>query len=320
MTQYEPDLDLDHPGFSDKVYRTRRHAIASIAFNYRHGDPIPRVDYSPEERETWRQVYTELMRCVPTGACGAYRRVLALLERDCGYCAEQIPQLQDVSDFMQRRTGFVLRPVAGLLTARDFLASLAFRVFQCTQYVRHHSSPHHSPEPDCIHELLGHAPLLADPFFAEFSQELGLASLGASDEEIEKFATMYWFTVEFGLCREQGQLRAYGAGLLSSYGELQHSLSDQPQLLPFEPSTTCVQPYQDQDYQETYFVAESVQDALDKFRRWVATSISRPYEVWYNPHTRSVERVDDVDKIGAMVSQLNGQLIRLNTAVQKMRF
>ena len=77
---------------------------------------------------------------------------------------------------------------------------------------------------------------------------------------------MYWFTVEFGLCREHGQLRAYGAGLLSSYGELQHALSDQPRHLPYEPSTTCVQPYQDQDYQDTYFVAESLVDAQDKFR------------------------------------------------------
>ena len=83
---------------------------------------------------------------------------------------------------------------------------------------------------------------------------------------VEFWPQMYWFTVEFGLCRENGQLRAYGAGLLSSYGELQHALSDQPQLLPYEPSTTCVQPYQDQDYQDTYFVAESLTDAQEKFR------------------------------------------------------
>ncbi|XP_037070265.1 tyrosine 3-monooxygenase-like [Pollicipes pollicipes] len=320
MTKYEPDLDMDHPGFADAEYRKRRHAIASIAFSYRHGEPIPRVQYTASEVETWRQVYTELMRCVPTGACSAYRSVMQLLQRECGYSADHVPQLEDVSKFMQRRTGFVLRPVAGLLTARDFLASLAFRVFQCTQYVRHHSSPHHSPEPDCIHELLGHAPLLAEPFFAEFSQELGLASLGATDEEIERFATVYWFTVEFGLCREGGELRAYGAGLLSSYGELEHSLSSRPQHLPFEPTATSVQPYQDQDYQDVYFVAESLLDAQDKFRRWVATSLSRPYEVWYNPHTQTVERVDDVNKVGAMVSQLHGQLIRLNSAVQKMKF
>ncbi|GAB1608977.1 hypothetical protein Ahia01_001182900, partial [Argonauta hians] len=214
-------------------------------------------------------------------------------------------------------TGFRLRPVAGLLSSRDFLAGLAFRVFHSTQYIRHPSKPNYTPEPDVCHELLGHVPLFADPAFAQFSQEIGLASLGAPDEYVQKLATCYWFTVEFGLCREGGELKAYGAGLLSSFGELKYCLSSEPETRPFDPPKTALQTYPITNYQPIYYIADSFQDAKCKIRDYART-IPRPFTVRYNPYTQSLEMVDNKDRILNICKSIQSDISLLEDAIQKV--
>lgn len=111
------------------------------------GDAIPRIDYTDVENQTWRAVFRTVLDLMPKHACAEYRAVFAKLQEEDIFSEERIPQLEEMSNFLRKSTGFSLRPAAGLLTARDFLASLAFRIFQSTQYVRHVNSPYHTPEP-----------------------------------------------------------------------------------------------------------------------------------------------------------------------------
>uniref|UniRef100_M3ZFX2 tryptophan 5-monooxygenase n=1 Tax=Xiphophorus maculatus TaxID=8083 RepID=M3ZFX2_XIPMA len=307
VLMYGSELDADHPGFKDQIYRKRRKYFADLAMNFKHGDQIPRIDYTAEEVRTWGVVFQELNKLYPSHACKEYLKNLPLLTRYCKYSENNIPQLEDVSRFLMERSGFSIRPVAGYLSPRDFLAGLAFRVFHCTQYVRHGSEPLYTPEPDTCHEVLGHVPLLAEPSFAQFSQELGLASLGASDEDVQKLATCYFFTVEFGLCKQDGGLRAYGAGLLSSASELKHALSGEANIRPFDPVVTCNQECMITTFQDVYFVAESFEEAKNKMRQFAKT-LKRPFTVNYNPYTQSVDVLRDTSNINNMVKDIRHEL------------
>lgn len=290
------DLEADHPGFSDPEYRERRAMIDALARHHRHGEPLPRVAYTAQETATWGEIYRRLDDAHRRYACAEYRRVFAVMARECGYSEHNVPQLADVSEFLQGRTGFRLRPVPGLLSSRDFLNALAFRVFFSTQYLRHHSAPFYTPEPDVCHELIGHAPMFADPAFADLSQEIGLASLGASDEDIDRLARCYWFSVEFGLLREGQALKAYGAGLLSSFGELEYAcagtrpaggVSHRPELRNWDPAAAATCEFPITEYQPVYFVADSLPDAKTRMQQFCVT-LPRPFYARYHDATESI--------------------------------
>jgi len=246
------DLPADHPGFTDAGYRSRRAAIARVGEAHRRGDPIADVGYTAEEDDVWRVVSGELAAKHARYACAEYRRGAAALRLP----AERVPQLREVDARVHELTGWHVEPVPGLVPTRDFYGALAERRFLSTQYVRHHSVPYYTPEPDIVHEIVGHANTLASPVFADLYQRAGRASLRAgTDAELERFSRVFWFTLEFGVVVEDGELRAYGAGLLSSYGEIE--TFREAEVRPWDLDAMATLDYDITVYQPVLFAADS---------------------------------------------------------------
>jgi phenylalanine-4-hydroxylase len=251
------DLPVDHPGFSDPVYRGRRQAIADMGARYRPGDPIPQVGYTSEEDAVWRLVSSELAAKHARVACAEYLAGAARLVLP----ADRVPQLDEVDRHVHDLTGFHIRPVPGLVPVRDFYGALATRTFLSTQYVRHHSVPFYTPEPDIVHEIIGHANMLASDAFADLYEAAGRASLRASsDEALEFFSKVFWFTLEFGVVREDGECKAYGAGLLSSFGEL--DAFREAEIRAWDLASMGTRPYDITHYQPVLFEAPSFDDLV----------------------------------------------------------
>jgi phenylalanine-4-hydroxylase len=211
-------LAHDHPGANDPVYRRRRGEIAAAALAWRPGEPAPRIDYSEAEQGVWRTVCRELAPRHARYAVNEFNEALARVDLP----RDRVPGLDEVSKRVEPLTGWRYVPAAGLVPLREFYGSLERRIFHSTQYVRHPDVPLYTPEPDIVHEVLGHGHMLATPTFGELHRLAGEATNRLRDDDNVRFLSkVFWFTLEFGVVVEEGELRAYGAGILSSYGEIE---------------------------------------------------------------------------------------------------
>ena len=257
-------LSSDHPGFRDAAYRARRNMIARLAAEHRPGAPPPDAPYTEEEHALWATVLDALAPAHREHACREYREAFARLDLP----RRRIPQLREVSARVEALSGFRLEPVAGLVSPRVFLENLADGVFLCTQYIRHHSAPLYTPEPDVVHELLGHAATLASPRLAELNRLVGRAVRRArTAEELERLSRVYWFTVEFGVVREGGRVKAYGTGLLSSAGELEAMRG--ASLRPLDLEAAALAPYDPTHFQPVLFCADSFDSMCETLRDYL---------------------------------------------------
>ena len=261
----EDGLNQDHPSFTDPEYLERRNMIAESCLDYKMLDPIPRIEYTKKETDLWKLIYSKLRPELLEHGCTPYAENLVKLEEDGIFSFDFIPQLDDINQYLINKTNWRIKPVNGILSQREYLNCLAFRTFPSTQYIRHHDQPFYTPEPDIMHEVLGHIPMFCDPVFCDISQQLGILSLGASDQMVRLIGNVYWFTIEFGLCKEGDKMKFYGAGVASSYDEIQNfKTCDKIYKLDLEkehPPTDIIV----QDLQPYYYI-ERFEDCLEQLQ------------------------------------------------------
>ena len=257
------ELGAHHPGVADPVYRRRRDLLATLAAQWSPGDPLPVARYTEQEHEVWRVVSQALQDEHRRLACREFLDGKEAL----GLPTERVPQLAEVSALLAGLTGYGYRPAAGLVPLREFYGALADHEFFSTQYVRHHSVPLYTPEPDVIHEVIGHGNSLAHKGFTALYEAAGNAVRRVETEAALQFVSkVFWFTLEFGVVHEPDGLKAYGAGILSSPGEIEEFRA--MEVRPLDLVAMGTADYDITRYQDHLFAASSwheVEDVVGAF-------------------------------------------------------
>jgi len=216
--------------------------------------------YTAADHDTYRRLYERQRALLPGLASQAFIDALPSLG-----ASDRIPRFEEVNERLYKATGWELVGVPGLIPEVPFFTLLANRKFPVTDWIRKPEEFEYIVEPDIFHDLFGHVPLLFNPVFADYVQRYGQGGLKAQGlGSCEMLSRLYWYTIEFGLIREAGQLRAYGAGILSSSGELAYSVqSPEPQRIPLQLERTMRTRYKIDTYQQTYFVIDSFEQLFE---------------------------------------------------------
>jgi phenylalanine-4-hydroxylase len=253
----ELELEPGHPGLGDEGYIRRRKELFALCRKHRlEGLGPPIIHYNAEETRIWREVSPKLDELHIKYACAMYLQA----KRELAITREEIPQLRILSEGLGPVTNMHLVPAEGALPYRTFYEYIGRRGFPVTQFIRHGSHPEFTPEPDMIHDCLGHVPPLMNRDYAELLTLIGKAvSTTDKGEQVLALKRFSWFSIEFGLIEEAGQTKVFGAGILSSTGEIPYSLSS-PEVTrqPFVTDVVINTDYDPSRMQDHLFIAPSL--------------------------------------------------------------
>lgn len=218
------------------------------------------IRYTDEENRIWSELINGQLPKLEGNVCREYIDALDVMD----FPLDRIPQLHEISSVLMAQTGWSVAAVPALIDFTSFFRMLANRQFPAATFIRRKEDMGYLQEPDIFHEIFGHTPLLTDYRFAAFSEAYGKAGLAADKKDHAMLARLFWFTVEFGLINTTEGLRSYGAGIVSSPGELVYALdSDLPQRKPFDVLEALRTPYRIDIYQTVYYVLDSFDTLYD---------------------------------------------------------
>jgi phenylalanine-4-hydroxylase len=234
--------------------------MKTSTYESKQPDAKGHIPYSAEENAVWRDLMERQVSLLEGRACRPWIEA----HREMNFPKNRVPQLKDVSQVLRPRTGWTVQAVPALIGFTEFFQLLANRRFPVATFIRRREDFDYLQEPDIFHEVFGHTPPLTDARYAAFVEAYGKAGLAADPGDHAMLARLFWFTAEFGLVNTDEGIRAYGAGLLSSPGELKHAVdSDLPLRKPFDPVEALRTPYRIDIYQPVYFVIDSFDDLFD---------------------------------------------------------
>ena len=251
------ELEPGHPGLGDEGYIQRRHELFAVCREHRlRNRPPPLIDYTDEEERIWREVTPKLDELHVRHASSLYLQA----KRELKISEDRIPQLCHLSAHLAKANGMRLVPAEGPIPYRTFYSYIAERGFPVTQFIRHGSKPEFTPEPDMIHDCLGHVPPLINPDYAALLTLVGRAAVTVpTGDKVLALKRLSWFSIEFGLIDEAGETKVFGAGILSSIGEIPNSLfSKDVERRPFVTDEVIETDYDPSRMQDLLFVLPSL--------------------------------------------------------------